>query len=133
MADGVTPPPQYHAGKRDERTFGEYLSEFVAYYMAIGMSRDEVLYGERATFYDYDKAFEYKQVQANKMSHLNGFYDYLAVSCALSSAFAGKGKKGTPYPQYPVPITETEREEEKRRNIERTLAFVRGRKRNGDR
>lgn len=101
--------------------------------MAIGMTRDEVMYGEREAFDDYILAHEYKMVQDNQSYHLEGLYNYIALSCALSSAFAEKGKKGTPYPQYPIPITNTERDAEKKRNIEKTLAFVRGRKRNGDR
>ena len=55
----------------------------------------------------------------------------MAVSCALSSAFAEKGKKGTAYPTYPVAITETERKAEKERKIMHTLEVVRNRKRTG--
>ena len=114
----------------EERTLGQYLDELVAYFMAIGMPRDEVLYGERSAYADYVLAYEYKMVQTNSNLHLQGLYDYIAVSCALSSAFAAKGKKGTPYPTYPIAITETERKAEKQRNIEKTLAWVRGRKHN---
>jgi hypothetical protein len=99
--------------------------------MSMGMTRDEVLYGEREAFADYALAFEYKRVQTNNDLHLQGLYDYIAVSCALSSAFAEKGKKGTPYPTYPIALTETERKAEKERNIAKTLAWVRERKRNG--
>jgi hypothetical protein len=49
----------------------------------------------------------------------------------LSSAFADKGKKGTPYPQYPFSLTETERKAEKERNIAKTLAWVRERNKHG--
>lgn len=131
LGDGVTPPPTYHPGLPEgELTLGQFLDEFVAYFMAIGMSREEVMYGERAAFADYVLAYEYKQVQTNQNLHLQGLYNNIAVSCALSAAFAEKGRKGTPYPTYPIAITETERKAEKRRNIEKTLAFVRGRKRN---
>lgn len=131
LGDGLTPPPVYYPGKaEEERTFGQYLDEFVAYFMAIGMPWEEIMYGERAAFADYVLAYEYKQVQTNRNLHLQGLYDYMAVSCALSSAFAAKGRKGTPYPAHPIAITETERKAEKERNIQRTLAFVRGRKRN---
>lgn len=99
--------------------------------MSIGMTWEAVNYGDRTAFDDYEKAYEFRRVQENQLLHLQGLYDHIAVSCALSSAFADKGKKGTPYPQHPIPITETERKEEKRRNIEKTLAFVRGRNRNG--
>lgn len=99
--------------------------------MAIGMPWNDFMYGERAAFDDYVLAYEYKRVQTNRDLHLQGFYDYQAVSCALSSAFAEKGKKGTPYPANPVPITETERKAEKERKIMHTLEVVRNRKRAG--
>ena len=89
------------------------------------------MYGERAAFDDYVLAHEYKRVQTNHELHLQGYYDYQAVSCALSGLAAEKGKKGTPYPQYPTPITETERRAEKERNIMHTLNVVRNRKRAG--
>lgn len=100
--------------------------------MSIGMPREEFMYGEPSAFDDYELAYEFKHVHENQMAHLQGYYNYIAVSCALSSAFAGKGKKGEPYPTYPTPITETERKAEKERNIARTLAFVRGRKKEKD-
>lgn len=134
MGDGLTPPPTYHAGQQEEtRTLGEYVADLTAYYMAIGMPRDLFLYGDRTACEDYELAYEYKQVNENRMLHLQGFYDYYAVSCALSSAFSEKGKKGTPYLDHPVPITETEKKAEKQRNIRKTLAWVRGRKRDGGR
>lgn len=122
----------YYPGKvEEERTFGDYLDELCAYYMAIGMPWDDFMYGERAAFDDYVLAYEYKRVQTNNNLHLQGYYDYMAVSCALSSAFAEKGKKGTAYPTYPVAITETERKAEKERKIMHTLEVVRNRKRTG--
>ena len=95
------------------------------------MPWDDFMYGERAAFDDYVLAYEYKRVQMNNNLHLQGYYDYMAVSCALSSAFAEKGKKGTAYPTYPVAITETERKAEKERKIMHTLEVVRNRKRTG--
>lgn len=132
MDDGVKPPqPFYFEAPKNEITFGQFLDELCAYYMAIGMPWSEIMYGERAAFDDYVLAYEYARVQINSNLHLQGFYDYMAVSCAMSSAFAEKGKKGTPYPQYPVAITETERKAEKERNIMHTLNVVRNRKRAG--
>ena len=113
------------------QTLGEYLDELCAYYMAIGMPWQEIMYGERAAFDDYVSAYEYRRVQTNNNLHMQGLYDYTAVICALSSAFAEKGKKGKPYPQYPYPITETERKAEKERNIMHTLQVVKNRKRAG--
>ena len=132
MGDGVTPPPIYYPNKPDDtQSLGDYLIDFVAYYMAIGMPRSEILNGEWSAFDDYTRAYEYTQMQTNNNLHLQGYYNYMAVSCSLSSAFAGNGKKGTPYPAYPVAITETERKAEKERNIRKTLAWVRERNKNG--
>ena len=132
MGDGLTPPPIYYPGKlEEEQTLGSFLDELVAYYMAIGMPWNEIMYGERAAFDDYVLAYEYKRVQTNSNLHLQGLYDYQAVSCALSSLTAEKGKKGTPYPQHPVAITEIERRAEKERKIMHTLEVVRNRKRAG--
>lgn len=114
------------------QTLGQFLDELCAYYMAIGMPWNDFMYGERAAFDDYVLAYEYRRVQTNTNLHLQGYYDYMAVSCALSAAFAGKGKKGTPYPNHPTPITETERKAEKERNIMHTLNVVRNRKRTGE-
>jgi len=132
LGDGVTPPPpNYYNGWQDNSlSLGQFLDEWCAYYMAIGMTRNEVMNGERDAFDDYDRAHEYRRVQNNQSYHLEGLYNYIALSCALSSAFAEKGKKGTPYPPYPIPLTQTEREAEKKRNIEKTLEWVKKRKRN---
>lgn len=133
MGDGVTPPPVYYQGMSDEQqTLGQYLDELCAYFMAIGMPWQEIMYGERAAFADYVLAYEYKRVQTNNNLHLQGLYDYTAVICALSSAFAKKGKKGKQYPSYPFAITETERKAEKERNIMHTLEVVKNRKRAGE-
>ena len=99
--------------------------------MAIGMSRDEFWFGDREAFEDYEKAFEYRTINENRMLHLQGLYNYRAFASVLSAVFADKGKKGIPYLEYPIPLTETERKAEKERNIKRTLNWVRGRKKNG--
>ena len=131
MDDGLKPPSVYYPGiEEKKKSLGEYLDELCAYFMAIGMPWQEIMYGERAAFDDYVLAYEYKKAQQNQMLHLQGFYDYMAVSCSLSAAFAEKGKKGTPYPSNPIPITDVEREAEKQRNIEKTLKWVKDRKRN---
>jgi len=130
LGDGVTPPPFYQ-GMTERLSLGEFLAELTAYYLSIGMPWNEIMYGERSAFDDYELAYEYKRVQTNQNLHLQGLYNYSAVACALSSAFAEKGKKGTPYPEYPIPITETERKAEKERKIMHTLNVVRNRKRAG--
>lgn len=130
MGDGVKPSPYYWQGKQEEqRTLGEYVGELCAYYMALGMPREQFLSGDRDAFDDYEKAYECRRVLSNQMLHLQGFYNYRAFGSVLSSAFAPKGKKGEPYLEHPIPITETEKKAEKERKIMRTLQFVYSRKR----
>lgn len=130
MGDGVRPSPYYYRGMEEEkRTLGQFIGELCAYYMALGMPREQFNEGDRLAFDDYENAFECKRILQNQLLHLQGFYDYRAFGSVLSQAFAAKGKKGEPYIEYPVPITEAERKVEKERNIMRTLQFVYGRKR----
>lgn len=130
MGDGVKPSPYYWKNKEEEqRTLGEFVGELCAYYMALGMPREQFLSGDRDAFDDYEKAYECRRVLSNQMLHLQGFYNYRAFGSVLSSAFAPKGKKGEPYLEHPIPITETEKRAEKERNIMRTLQFVYNRKR----
>ena len=131
MGDGISPSPYYKGKVEETRTIGEYITELCAYYMALGMPREQFLRGEDCCE-DYEKAFECKQILENRKLHLQGYYNYRALCSALSSAFAQKGKKGEPYPSYPVPITESERKAEKERSIMHTLNTVRSRKRGGE-
>lgn len=108
---------------------GEFVGELCVYYMAIGMPRELFLEGDRDAFDDYEKAHECRKMLQNQMLHLQGLYDYRAFGSVISSAFAAKGKKGEPYLECPIPITEAEKKAEKERNIMRTLKFVYGRKR----
>lgn len=129
MDDGVT-PSSYHAGQVEEkRTIGDFITQLCAYYMAIGMTREEFLDGDRDITDDYELAYECKQIHQNQMMHLQGLYIYQAFGAVLSSAFAPKGKKGEKYMEYPIPITDTEREAEKQRRIQYTLNVVHNRKR----
>lgn len=137
MGDGViTTPKRYYKGQTEEqRTIGEYVDELTAYYIAIGMPREDFVDGraDRLACDDYERAWECKLVNQNRMLHLQGLYNYTAFGSVLSSAFAEKGKKGKPYIEYPVPITETERKAEKQRKIQHTLDVVRGRKKDAGR
>lgn len=118
--------------QEETRTIGEYVTELCAYYMAIGMPREEFLFGDRYACDDYEKAWEAKLVHTNRMLHLQGLYNHGAFGSVLSSAFAEKGRKGVPYYEFPIAITDAEREAEKERRIAHTLEFVRGRNRNAE-
>lgn len=132
MGEGVIPTPYYPGMEEEKRTLGDFLSELCAYFMAIGMPREQFLDGDRMAFMDYENAWEYKQMISNNRLHLQGLYNYRAFGSVVSSLTATKGKKGEPYLQYPIPITETERKAEKQRKIMHTLNAVRNRKRDKD-
>lgn len=129
MGDGVIPPPIYPGYEEKTMTIGEYITELCAYYMAIGMPREVFLYGSRYAFDDYENAWECKQINENRMLHLQGLYNYRAFQSALSPAFAKNGSQGEPYLKYPIPITQTEKDAELERKKAATWAFVAGRKR----
>lgn len=134
MGDAVAPSPYYQGKQEETRTLGEFLGELCAYYMALGMPRDEFYdTDERFSYDDYEKAWECKEIYRNQTLHLMGVYNTDAFGTVLSNAFAKKGSKGKKYMEYPIPTTETERKAEKQRKILHTLKFVRERKRgNGD-
>ena len=130
MGDGLKPSPYYQGKPEETRTLGEYVSELCAYYMALGMPRDEFMNGgDYDATDDYEKAFECKIINENKMRHLQGIYNFRAFACVLSNAFAPKGSKPEKYFEYPLPITDAERKAEKERKIMHTLNVVRNRTR----
>lgn len=132
MGDGIidSPSPFYPVQEQETRTLGDFITELCAYYMALGMPREDFLFGDdRYECEDFENAFECEQILANQKLHLQGLYNYRAFGSVLSSAFAGKGKKGEPYLSHPIPITEAEQEAEKKRKIMHTLSVVRNRER----
>ena len=101
--------------------------------MAIGMPRDLWLDGaDRDACLDYEKAWECKEIYRNQTLHLEGIYNHYGVALALANGFRKKGEKAQTYLEYPIPTTETERKEAKKRNILHTLSFVRNRDRKGE-
>jgi hypothetical protein len=60
--------------------------------------------------------------------YMQGLYNFKAFKAVIDS-FAwglngGKGARPDSYLNYPIPITEAEKEAEKQRNIVKTLAWV---------
>lgn len=97
--------------------------------MAIGATHAECIEGDWDTFEDYERAYECKRIMENRALHMQGLYNHAALSAVMAHSFPPKGKKPFDYPDYPYPVTETERKAEKERSIMRTLQFVRRRKR----
>lgn len=101
-------------------TVNEMLIDLCAWYMSIGMSRDEYWNGEATAVIDYRKAHEMKLREENRLMHHFGAYVYqalLAVSPAYN--FWSKRRDPMPYPTETIPILESEakeREAEKKRS-----------------
>lgn len=111
-----------------------WLSELCSFYMAVGVSYDEFWHGDPCKLKFFMRSFQYKQEQENQNAWLCGMYNYKAMQASLEEFAYGmngkKGKRPSGYLDYPIAITEREKQTEKQRNIKHTLDFVR--KGNGD-
>lgn len=92
------------------------------------MSYELFWYGDIYAVKHYKKAREYQIEERNQELWLQGLYNYKAFKAVIDDfAFNLNGRKGISpdgYIQYPLAITEREKEAEKQRNINRTLAWV---------
>lgn len=98
------------------------------YYMAMGMSYEEFWYASPCLIKTYLKAHELKVEQRNQELFLQGLYNYKAFQAVIEEFSYGlsgkKGKKPEGYLEYPIPITEHEKEMEKQRRILHTMEIV---------
>lgn len=113
----------------------DWLSELCSFYMSIGVPYEEFWHGDPCKLKFYLRAYEYKQEQENQFAWLCGLYNHKAVSVALDIFSYGmngkKGKQPGKYLEYPIAITDREKEAEKQRKIKHTLDFVRKGNNNG--
>lgn len=76
----------------------------------------------------YLKAEELQFERDNYNRHQQGLYNhkgYAAVMADFGWNFGGrKGQKPEPYMEYPIAYTKSEKQAEKKRNIEKTLRWV---------
>lgn len=91
-------------------------------YMSLGMTYEEFWFGTPRIAEYYRKAHQYRQDEQNFGLWLQGYYNHLAVSIALSNAFKAKGKKADEYLKEPIPLRQkTKKEmdaEQERKNAE---------------
>lgn len=92
------------------------------------MTYEQFWYGEPDMVRAFLKADELNRARRNQEMWLQGLYNYSAVK-AVIEAFGwalggGKGSKPKPYLESPIPITDAEKEEEKKRRIKHTLEWV---------
>jgi len=76
----------------------------------------------------YREAHELRRAQKNQELYMQGLYNYEAFRSVMDMFSWGlggcKGSKPATYREYPIAITEREREAEKQRAIDKTLAWV---------
>ena len=102
----------------------QFILESLPYYMAMGMSYDEYMYGdcERAKY--YRKADEIRQRRKNTEAWWQGYYFYEALSNAvIAVGFPRKGIQPK-YPERPHSITQDEKDLENKRKMEQGKAFL---------
>lgn len=96
------------------------------YYLSIGCTYELFWNAPAWVAASYRDAETFRFEQDNYKMWLQGLYDFKAVSSALAMAFWDKkGQKPEGYLEYPVPITEREKEADKQRRIQKTLEFFR--------
>lgn len=103
------------------------MEEAFPYYLSIGMSAYEYWEGDPYIVKSYQKAHELKIEMRNQEMWLQGLYNYQATKSALEAfgyALAGgKGSKPKGYIEYPLPVTEREKKEARKREVEKTISW----------
>ena len=82
--------------------------------------------GSPYLFTDYKQAHEYELAEKNYLLWLQGMYNMSAfnhVQEKVLNSLSNSTKEPTAYIEYPIPITDVEKEAEKERNIEKTIRF----------
>ena len=72
------------------------------HYLAIGVTKYEILHSTLNGLKVYDKAYKMKREMQDEMLYLSGIYTYEAVTTALSNAFRKKGSKAIEYRKEPI-------------------------------
>ena len=112
--DTVTP--------KKSKTIVEILDESCPIYMAYGMTYDEYWHRDPLMYIMYRDAYKLERRRRNEDMWLQGFYNFEAVSTAISNIF---GKKVTKYRDKPLEIfgqTEAEKEDEVERAKQKVIA-----------
>lgn len=100
--------------------------------MAYGMSYEEYWHGDLEAYRFYREKHEREMAQKNEQMYMQGLYNYLAFQSVISAfGYAlggGKGAKPQGYIENPIPVTELEREIDKRRKAEKTRQWFKAQK-----
>ena len=107
-------------------TSTELFNTVFPYYLSIGCSYEEFWNGSPWLATAYKEAEIYRMERRNYDAWLQGLYFSRAVSSSLAMAFWNrKGQRPDGYFENPIPITEREKQEEQKRQIEKTKEFFR--------
>ena len=102
--------------------------QVLPYYLAIGMTYDEFWYGDAWLVKVFEQAHEQKISMRNQEIYLQGLYNFKAFRAVIEAFSYGlggcKGSKPEGYFEYPIPITEAEKEAEKQRKIKHTYEWI---------
>lgn len=92
------------------------------------MTAEEYWHGDPYLVKFYREANELRREVINQDMWLQGLYNYNAFNAVMETFSYGlSGKKGSRpkgYMQYPIAITEREKEAEKQRKIKHTMDFI---------
>jgi len=123
-------PPAFGKDPPSDKTlYMEWLFlNYYGYYSYLGMSYEEYWNGDPRLVRCYREAHEMKRESKNQELHLQGFYIYEAFSSVMEDFAIGlsgkRGKKATPYPEMPIPITEREKGADKARKVAKTYEYL---------
>lgn len=99
------------------------------HYLAIGLSKNEILHDTIVGLRVYDEAFKLKREMQDEMLYLSGIYTYEAVSVALANSFRKQGTQAIKYRAKPIlqeikPLTEEEIEQKREEFVARMKTLM---------
>lgn len=102
------------------------------YYLSLGMSYEQYWYGEPNLVKAYRQAEIYRRENENYNAWLQGLYIHRAVTASISQTFGDKKSNMVKYLEYPIPMTEREKEAEKERKRQQTIRWFMSEGRDGN-
>jgi len=107
-------------------TYGEFFREWFPFYKNCGMTYDQYWFDDPSLVIDYFRAYILARDEKNYFAWLNGFYNFVAFSDALSNFGAGlAGKRGNSnYMTEPIKIRPQTEEEIEAENEMKRKKFV---------
>lgn len=108
-------------------SYSKVFEDVFPYYMAMGMSYEQFWNDNPKLAYYYRKAHEIKLQQSNEQMWLQGMYMAYAINSTVGNMFKKKSQKPNEYPSEPLPITQEQIEEKKRKEAIRKQEEIKAR------